>query len=283
MSPSDRIIVPINPSPKDSNPELDYSILQINGALPDKFLPPPIRIREPIEGETLYMIHHPYGQAKRLSSYNCRVVTSQPVENRNVFHWCDSMPGSSGALLFSATDDSVIGLHFASGVGKNIATRFSEIYMQSNIVRSIALKVSQPMNAVKGYAPFTKLDTTTLIEAIDRKNTALVKRHIQFGVNVNNEILGRNPVATAVEANSFDILDLLLINNAIIGKTDKAGKLLHTFVRNSNNGSGDLRILKRLLELGVPVNTPDDNGLTAVCLARRSAVIDIFDRFGVRC
>jgi V8-like Glu-specific endopeptidase len=284
MAQTDRVVIAVNPIPKDSDSVLDYSVLQLEDTVGDNFVLPTIRFREPIAGETLYMIHHPFGQAKRLSAYNCRVTTENAVDKSNLFHWCDSLPGSSGALLFSATDDSVVGIHYAEGVGKNIATMFSEVFKKSAIIQSISVRIFQPTQILKVVSPYSRLDTKTLTEAIYRKDIVLVKRHLQLGVTLNysDPIYGDNALAAAVRSSSFEILEVLLANGAKPGPPEKAGNLLHIFVERSNAGERDLRILKRLLELGLPT-TMNHRGLTAVCAAKNSVVIDMFQRYGVTC
>ena len=287
MPETERVRLQVSTSPVENNfnEELDYSILKTDAPIPEKFVLPRTKFREPIEGETLYMIHHPMGEAKRLSSYDCRVATQGAVEGTTVFHRCDSMPGSSGALLFSATDDSIIGIHYSEDGGRNLnrATRFSLIRNNSDIVRSIAMEVPRPEHVSLNITPYNRLDINTLMNAIRRRDIELVNRHIRSQVTLNEEVYGSSPIAAAVQEDSFDILNLLLANGAKPGPANKAGNLFHIFVNNSNSGKGDLRILKALLDLKIPVNIPDDSNLTAVCKAKRSTVIDLFYQYRSFC
>ena len=68
--------------------------------------------REPINNETLFLISHPLGAAKRITAIGCRSTSN--VSSSLFNHSCDAFKGSSGAPIFSKSDMTFIGLHTGS-------------------------------------------------------------------------------------------------------------------------------------------------------------------------
>jgi hypothetical protein len=91
--------------------ELDISVLKLESSFDSSITPFPLNIRAPIKGETLVVVSHPLGQAKRLSSGGCVIGADDSPMESQFYHKCMTMPGSSGALLVSASDQAVIGVH----------------------------------------------------------------------------------------------------------------------------------------------------------------------------
>ena len=120
--------------PVETSSELDYSVIRIEGNPGQKFGVIPLRARDPLPNEELFMIQHPAGKPKRLTRRNCRADkdTERPEEMR---HFCDTMGGSSGSPVFSDNDMALLGLHFA-GIEKqvNFAKRLSVILGKSRIL-----------------------------------------------------------------------------------------------------------------------------------------------------
>lgn len=74
--------------------------------------------REP--RRALTMIHHPNGQPQMFSDGTCQIHPKQadlPPDTALLRHSCESMGGSSGALLLDARSLAVVGLHNKGGLG----------------------------------------------------------------------------------------------------------------------------------------------------------------------
>ncbi|HEX6142992.1 MAG TPA: serine protease [Geminicoccaceae bacterium] len=83
----------------------------------------PLRGREPVPGEAVFMVHHPRGGPKQLSD-DCHVDPERPI-SRSVFpgagagerpmllYTCRSEGGSAGAPVVAASDGAVLGIHVA--------------------------------------------------------------------------------------------------------------------------------------------------------------------------
>ncbi|MEZ4630453.1 MAG: hypothetical protein R2880_07070 [Deinococcales bacterium] len=59
--------------PLEQNQDLDYTILKVYGDPGLKYGILPLKVREPVEGEKLFMIHHPRGNPKQLTRGNCEL------------------------------------------------------------------------------------------------------------------------------------------------------------------------------------------------------------------
>jgi WD40 repeat protein/V8-like Glu-specific endopeptidase len=86
-----------------------------------------------------YILHYPKGDPLTLTRNYCKAVDKDPptLENPYEFgHSCDTVPGSSGAPIFSEEHDAVIGIHVCCAyVSKD---RFSDSCVQCNIGISFA-------------------------------------------------------------------------------------------------------------------------------------------------
>lgn len=118
--------------PVDANFALDYAVLEVLDE--HDYRPVPLTFGAPVPGESLFMIHHSDGEIKRISRRNCSVL-SRSHEGQSVvtapdrvprdldpaydrFHFCDSLGGSSGSLMFAdrAGSPTIVGLHFAGAM-----------------------------------------------------------------------------------------------------------------------------------------------------------------------
>ena len=106
---SDKYRVEVEPI--ESDPDLDYAIVAVNGVPEDRYPPISLRVGQPQDGQSLYVWHHPIGSPQRLTRYGCR--SKAPWRDRatqHLVHTCDTEPGSSGALLLDQ-DFNVVALH----------------------------------------------------------------------------------------------------------------------------------------------------------------------------
>lgn len=110
---------PVAVDPVETNRTLDYSILAVSGE-PSKLFPIATRAnRAALDNESLYLIHHPAGQPQKLTRAFCRAHPEKAVEGTHVRHQCDTLPGSSGSLIFALSDGAIVGLHHSGGLSPN--------------------------------------------------------------------------------------------------------------------------------------------------------------------
>ena len=134
----------VNIQPVETNAELDFSVIRIDGSPGNKYGVIPLVTRDPLPNEELFMIQHPAGKPKRLTRRNCRADadTERPEEMR---HFCDTLGGSSGSPVFSDNDMALLGLHFA-GLEKqvNFAKRIKVIIASSRILGQLGQGAPPP-------------------------------------------------------------------------------------------------------------------------------------------
>jgi hypothetical protein len=111
--------------------------------------PMPLRVREPLPGEAVYMIHHPRGGPKQFSE-NCALDAERPIApaaatgmgggGRDMLHVsCRTEGGSAGAPVIAVSDGAVLGVHVAGRRGsfERYAVPFAEIVKASAILRGL--------------------------------------------------------------------------------------------------------------------------------------------------
>ncbi|MBL4767516.1 MAG: trypsin-like peptidase domain-containing protein [Rhodobacteraceae bacterium] len=101
------------PRPLERNWDYDYAVIQLKQAVPGyttgQFTTLAPRPREP-----LVLAGHPLGEPLYLSRFGCRFRQAGMVPKSWFAHGCSTLNGSSGSLIFSDDDLSVlIGLHSA--------------------------------------------------------------------------------------------------------------------------------------------------------------------------
>ena len=100
----------VNLQPVEADKALDYAVLRVKGHPGRSWGTVPLSAQTPGAGKYLFIIHHPGGYPKRITRGFCQ--TSRPaVQNNDIYHGCDTLPGSSGAPIFDNAINKVIGLH----------------------------------------------------------------------------------------------------------------------------------------------------------------------------
>jgi hypothetical protein len=103
------------------------------------------------------VIHHPLGRPKMMSRFRCLAMREQP-DATELRHRCDTLGGSSGALLFN-TQGEIVALHREGGLDPkdqssfNTATPFTAILAESATLRSIATAAAPAHAAVPDQRP----------------------------------------------------------------------------------------------------------------------------------
>lgn len=253
----------------------DISVLALSEPFTSTFKPYPMKIRSPIQGETLVVISYPLGQAKRLSSGNCRVSYDEPPIKTQFFHHCVTFPGSSGALVVAETDGAVVGVHSESLDEGSVANTLTGITGLENLgVTKIA-----PPAAVKtsGWVLDSDMLTQGFAAAIRRgevqpwldvmineksnlnslnKELMLTRTAIELdSVAAMNSLLSLNVTFSAKDASDYlaskaygpwtskkqEMLNYLLVHGAKPGRDPTTGALIFC-------GPGVLEVVKKVFE-----------------------------------
>src|SRR5262249_7504644 len=100
-----------------SRRELDYAIVRVKGTPGRDYGIVRLDLRDAKPSEALVIIHHPGGKPKKLTRRECYAAPSRPLTGDELAHHCDTLPGSSGAPVFSEDDFALVGLHHAGYAG----------------------------------------------------------------------------------------------------------------------------------------------------------------------
>lgn len=145
----------VNTRPVEVDEELDYAILQVSGSPGKTFGVIALSPEAPSPGDDLSIFHHPLGHIKSVTRYGC---LAKSVHNGLLGHLCDTLPGSSGAPVFTGDNKHVVAIHHSgSGTARhplNLATTVAQIAMRSQIVaRLIAKPASAPPQTLPRSSP----------------------------------------------------------------------------------------------------------------------------------
>jgi V8-like Glu-specific endopeptidase len=127
-------------TPVESNERLDFSIVSVQG---DTSEFPPIHLSDaPVQpGQSLVVIHHPQGRPMVMTRFRCLAFSEQPDSNA-LRHRCDTLPGSSGAMIFTSSGLGGVALHFGGGMQQgdersfNLSTRVTALAGASPMIRA---------------------------------------------------------------------------------------------------------------------------------------------------
>jgi hypothetical protein len=130
----------IDPVSVESSFDLDFAIARVDPEAEQQFGHIYIGTVPPGAGSARVVIHHPLGKPKVMSRFRCLVFTDRagpPV----VAHRCDTLPGSSGSVLFDERGIAVA-LHRGGGLDPadpssfNMAIDFAAILQLSQVLGS---------------------------------------------------------------------------------------------------------------------------------------------------
>ena len=129
----------VSVTPIEQDRTLDYAILRVNGVPSSKHPPINLRREDALDKESLFMIHHPASLPQRLTRFNCRAA--EPAVRSGTFrHFCDTLGGSSGSLIFTDDQGGVAAIHHSGsrpGYRKiNFGTPVSRLFSASNALRA---------------------------------------------------------------------------------------------------------------------------------------------------
>jgi hypothetical protein len=145
-------------TPLEIDRDLDYAILRVNGNPTQKYGAVRIMPAGAEPGQSMLMFHHPLGRPKVMTRFRCFAYKDQ-VQGQ-LRHRCDTLPGSSGSLVFS-TQQQTIGLHFLGGLDAkdestfNTATRVDAILGVSTILKQVMASQGQQNPSAAAARPAT--------------------------------------------------------------------------------------------------------------------------------
>jgi V8-like Glu-specific endopeptidase len=131
-------------TPVETDEALDFSIVTVRG---DATEFEGVRLSDaPVQpDQSLIVIHHPERRPMVMTRFRCQAYSEQPDRN-TLRHRCDTLPGSSGAMIF-ASGLGGVALHFAGGMQPgddhsfNSSTRMTALAAVSATIRaSLALR-----------------------------------------------------------------------------------------------------------------------------------------------
>ena len=121
--------------PAEINSELGYAVLEVEETPSQKFGAARLLLRIPIKGESAFILGMD-DRGEQKTTGNCSVLGLN--DKGSLLHDCYTGSGSSGALLFSARDMAILGLHVGSNNSLNQASPMYLIALASDLVRDIA-------------------------------------------------------------------------------------------------------------------------------------------------
>lgn len=125
--------------PLESDPDLDFSVLQVDGQPGQVFGHVDIDPARVAPNTSLYIFHHPAGLPLRLTRFRCKAYSGDAYAGAEFRHRCDTLGGSSGSLIFDI-DRRVVALHHSGGLNAssrssfNSGTAIDAILQRSEIV-----------------------------------------------------------------------------------------------------------------------------------------------------
>jgi TPR repeat protein len=129
----------VDPTPLETNAELDYSVLQVIGDANAEFGALELASVAMDDRAPLWVIGHPMGEAQRISREKCQ-AGSPAIASGKLRHTCDTLPGNSGSPVIDPDSKQVIALHHAGSRAGNVnyAIPMADILRQSKVLRAAA-------------------------------------------------------------------------------------------------------------------------------------------------
>jgi hypothetical protein len=115
----------VSPEPIAADEKLDYALVRVLDPLPADIKPLELRRRSPSSRDRLLIVHHPAGQVKVMTQFQCFVHEKPSSQPEFVRHICDTRGGSSGGVLFQP-DMTPIALHHTGGLSPTDPASFNQ-------------------------------------------------------------------------------------------------------------------------------------------------------------
>ncbi|WP_198039086.1 trypsin-like serine peptidase [Skermanella stibiiresistens] len=259
-------IAEISTAPVIVNPQMDISIIRLRESLTGKIQPFALNVRDPIPGETVAIISHPLGQSKRLSSGRCVIENKSPLIQGQFTHLCATFGGSSGAIVVSATDFAVVGVHIKGLERSNIANSMVRMFYPPPPIGipNVAKIVSPPFDVNRsGYTVPENVLREAFIDAV-RRQVAVDWINTMFLERVSiREIDRRNSLAEITVLSGDRQALNALAKNGVRLNGERGEQILAELVDRANNREiKDPGIIRDVLLLGaVPIYSASTGAL----------------------
>ena len=158
--------IPVEPTSLEGDATLDYSLARLKSPVPETIKPLTFDGLSVKPRQQLLMIHHPAGQVKKMSRFQCRASKSTLGKGPTLRHICESLPGSSGGILFN-TATGAVGLHHSGGLDKNDPNSFNKGTLLSQL-----LTKSPTLKTIAGDKPNGGNIAKKPIDSPNSKNSA---------------------------------------------------------------------------------------------------------------
>jgi hypothetical protein len=187
----DAKVYPVRLPAVESNRQLGFAVLEVEGEPARDFGMVNLQVREPVVGEPVVIFQFgPDGSPARTS--NCKVMSGGGLPDFSITHSCAASVGSSGALLFSETDNTVLGINSrarpAEGKGMfvNTAHSMTDILRASPLVAGVAWVRALPPRVVSGQGnQYTLSLPEGLPEGISDQSSVTVNGKLQQIVRID--------------------------------------------------------------------------------------------------
>ena len=133
---------PLSVDPADWHDVLDFSLVRLLEPPDPRFATLVLRHVAVDPGDPLIVVHHPLGRPQVMTRFRCFTAREQ-ADGPMLRHRCDTLPGSSGSILFTR-EMQPVALHHSGGMTANDAksfnesTLFSAILGQSELLRELS-------------------------------------------------------------------------------------------------------------------------------------------------
>lgn len=151
---SSRKAYPVERSPLESNHDLGFALLRVEGNPGKENGYLPLSATGPSLDEPLFIAHYAMGASQSFSK-PCKVI-GVSADGAEFQHDCETTGGVGGAPLVRLSDHTVFGLHYAAGVGDQPrrAKRIDAILAKSAAMRKPGAPVTErPASGVRVADP----------------------------------------------------------------------------------------------------------------------------------
>ncbi|WP_172428518.1 trypsin-like peptidase domain-containing protein [Azospirillum brasilense] len=138
--------------PREEDVQADYAILRVSGLEAANIKSIPLGFESPDASQELFVIHHPLGKPMRVTRRFCRAATAAPVTLTDLRHLCDTLPGSSGAPVFTDEGRRLIAIHYKGGLDNTSSDSFNSARLLASL-RTFSATLARTASSEAGQLP----------------------------------------------------------------------------------------------------------------------------------